>query len=442
MWDKHGRKIHPILEPGLYFTEQGLWQVTPEMIREIAANSAEEVPFGPHHWPKGFAPPNNGGADHLTVDGDTLLAYLAPDAAMKEAIDSGYFTYVSGEFTRDPAKGWKLDRIAALDPRIPPAYKNQPRLDASSGQTWDILPLIDGEGGAAIAARSFYSLATGVAVNLAVEDKDKFIFVRVRAPENYSEYRTKALSAKEGILAVFGKSKAGEWEIQALRFEKAKSWTAAKAVAWRKDHADLSEQTLSDADPTIDDGKNPPKGGARMELTKEELEHQLADAAAKAKAEAEAAAKDKIDAAEKEKADAIAKLAEQETEAATTIIAERLSGRVPADLIPMVAEAIQASDGSKKEYKMSDGKGKEVKLSASEVITRAFEALPQLVIPGRIAARAAGPDQRMSQGTGAAPAGVDPDGHARYVKVTAFMAEANIADYTKAREILKQRGDL
>jgi len=155
-WAADGTKKQPILAPGTYFCEdehgrKTTWEVTAATLNEIAANFTAPVPFGPNHYPKGFAPMDAGRTPEVVVEGDVLYAYLAPDEALKAAIDSGYYVYVSGEYTRGEA-GWKLDRVAALDRRILPAYKDQPPLHAADGEVKTAL--------------SVYSLADGAAINL------------------------------------------------------------------------------------------------------------------------------------------------------------------------------------------------------------------------------------------------------------------------------------
>jgi phage I-like protein len=69
-----------------------------------------------------------------------------------------------------------------------------------------------------------------------VETKGKYIWVRIKDPDEFAELKWITLPEKDGIYAVYGRKKDSEkWEIQAYRFDKDK-WTEETAQKWVKDN--------------------------------------------------------------------------------------------------------------------------------------------------------------------------------------------------------------
>lgn len=386
------RKLHPILEPGVFATEQGRWTVTPEVIAEVLANSKVPCPFGPHHWPKGMEPAvDPGRVTALILDGSTLLAEVEADGSFRDAINDGVYPKVSGEFRRIPGEGWTLERLAALDYRVPPAYDRQGTLTLATAEVQD-------------SAVTEYDMALGTAINLAVEVRENYIYVNVRPKGEFDAFRWGALSDEEGIYAIYGRRKddPSTWEIQALRFDKDKGWTAERAARWKAERTLAYGEDVARAaamatplDATYHTAKgeldsmtdkikqSPPTNDGDIEELRAALaaERKRADDAERALADASRDAE--VDAA-KRLAREVEELRVANAETRRTLALARaealVANKIPTEVASLAAELYVRLAGSADVVRCSVGDGEDAKeVGLAAAFERIITSLPDLV---------------------------------------------------------------
>ena len=81
-----------------------------------------------------------------------------------------------------------------------------------------------------------------------VEKNTNFIRVKVADPKQFTRFKVKTLSEKEGIKAVIGFKKDGDSEVQSLLFSVSKKWIVAKARNWVSDHEYKVQEVYSVSD--------------------------------------------------------------------------------------------------------------------------------------------------------------------------------------------------